>query len=181
MSRYVNLSHAAGQSSDERMNAVWRQRAARLSIPPVPATVGQSALMVLIAVLGEERYGLALTDVAEVLPAIPITPVPGAIPVFAGVIQVHGEIRAVLDLRKLVGLEAGVTTGPGRVILLCRRGRELGLKVDRTEEVRLIAAEQVQLTEAGSPSRYIAGITTDSLMLIDAEALFAELGKETGS
>jgi purine-binding chemotaxis protein CheW len=181
MNRCGKLSDGPGQSSEERMNAVWRQRALRLSVRPFPAAVSQSTLVVLVALLGDERYGVELVDVAEVLPALPITPVPGAKPVFAGVIQVHGEIRPVLDLRKLVGLGPGVTGGSARVILLRRRGREMGLKVDLAEGIRLVATEQVQLIEAGSRSRYIAGITTDSLMLIAAEALFEELRKETGS
>jgi chemotaxis signal transduction protein len=169
------------ESPDEKVTAVWQQRAARLSKRPMPAEAGQHAVLVLVVTLGKERYGLALEDVAEVLPPVQITTVPGAMPIFAGVIHVHGEIRGVLDLTKVMGLQAEATTGPARVVLLRRQGREIGLKVDRTEEVRRVASEQLQLTDEASTGHYIKGLTKDSLMLLNTEALFAELEKEAKS
>ena len=63
--------------------------------------------------------------------------------VFAGVINLHGEIRPVLDLRRFldIAVEEGV---PARVILLRKDGRELGLQVDSVEEVRWIGAGDLQ-------------------------------------
>jgi hypothetical protein len=62
-------------------------------------------LPVIVLGIGKERYGIDLPDVAEVLPPVRATPVPGAAAVFAGVINVHGEIRPVIDLRRLLGME----------------------------------------------------------------------------
>ncbi len=56
--------------------------------------------------IGAERYAVELRDVEEVLPPVRATPVPGAAAVFAGVINVHGEIRPVMDLRRLLGMDA---------------------------------------------------------------------------
>jgi len=104
--------------------------------------------------------------------------------VFAGVVNVHGEIRPVIDLRRFLGIEMGKETpendGLQRVILLRKDGRETGLRVDSVEQIRWIASEE--LLAAGSPSipsPRIKGSTKDMLTLLSTEALFAEL--QTGA
>jgi purine-binding chemotaxis protein CheW len=163
------------------MEAVWRERALRLSQRPVSAGPAQNAFPVLVLGIAKERYGIPLPDVAEVLPLVRPTPVPGAPAVFAGVINVHGEIRPVIDLKRLLGMETD-EDGPGRVILLRKDGRELGLRVDGVEHIRWIATGEFgagKLDAAGNGeaerSRHIQGSTKDLLMLLSTEALFAEL------
>jgi len=178
------------QSARERMEAVWRERANRLSQRPVTAGAGESVLPFLVVGIGKERYGIELPDVAEVLPQVRATPVPGAAEVFAGVINVRGEIRAVLDLRRFLCIEPGSETGlekdtvaqgaPARVVLLRRQSRELGLQIDSVEQIRWVGAGDLQAA-GNSPvgwSQHIKGATQDRLMLLSTEALFAEL--ETG-
>ena len=133
------------------MEAVWRERADRLSQRPVIAGAGQNASPVIVLGIGKERYGIDLPDVAEVLPPVRATPVPGAAAVFAGVINVHGEIRPVIDLRRLLGHpddRSGAKTRSAdrlaRVILLRRDGREMGLQIDSVEQIRWIGAGDLQ-------------------------------------
>jgi chemotaxis signal transduction protein len=170
-------SQAAIQSSQDRIEAVWRERANRLSKRPVSAEAGQNALPVIVLGIGKERYCIDLLDVAEVLPPVRATPVPGAPAVFSGVINVHGEIRPVLDLRRLLGIEALQNGGLARVILLRKAGREMGLQIDSVEQIRSIEAGDLQSIgngDAGS-SQHIKGSTKDLLMLLNTSALFAEL------
>jgi purine-binding chemotaxis protein CheW len=152
--------------------AVWRERAHRLSQRPVSDRTGQNALPVIVLGIGKERYGIDLPDVAEVLPPVRVTPVPGAAAVFAGVINVHGEIRPVVDLRRFLHIEGAADNDLTRVILLRRDGRELGLQIDSVEEIRWIGSGELQ--PAGSSTR-IKGSTTDRLLLVNTEALFGEI------
>jgi chemotaxis signal transduction protein len=134
-------------------------------------------LPVIVLWIGKERYGVDLPDVAEVLPPVHVTPVPGAAAVFAGVINVHGEIRPVIDLRRFLSIEAGPDTVPNReiarVILLRKDGREMGLEIDRVEQIRWIASGDLQAPDMPSPR--IKGSTKDRLILLNTEALYAEL------
>ena len=161
------------------MEAVWRERANRLSQRPVLAGAGQNAFPVIILGIGKERYGIDLPDVAEVLPVVRVTPVPGAAAVFAGVVNVHGEIRPVIDLRRLLGVEAVGDGGLARVILLRKEGRTMGLQIDSVEQIRWIGAGDLQPARSGDAgaSRHIQGSTQDRLMLLSTAALFAELPK----
>jgi chemotaxis signal transduction protein len=163
-----------------RMEAVWRQRADRLAQRPVAAGLSLSPVMIL-GIRGE-RYGVDLLDVAEVLPPIRITPVPGMADVFAGVVNAHGEIRPVMDLRRLLGIETPNTglAGPedfARVVLLRKDGREMGLRIDTVEEIRWIGPNDLQPGGTGDKgvSKYVKRSANGLLMLLDTEALFAEL------
>ena len=153
------------------MEAVWRERANRLSQRPVLAGAGQNAFPVIILGIGKERYGIDLPDVAEVLAPIRATPVPGAALMFAGVVNVHGEIRPVIDLRCLLGIETVPDGGLARVVLLRKEGREMGL-----QQVRWIDAGDLQPTGNGAGgSHFIKGSTTDLVMLLNTEALFTKI------
>ena len=170
------------ESEQERMEAVWRKRAVRLSRRPLAARAAQNDVKVMVLEIGDERYGIELADVAEVLPPSQVTPVPGAPPFFSGVVNVHGEIRPVADLKRLLGIEAAGNDDLARVILLRKEGREMGLRVDRVEQIRSVASGELQSAggrNAGLSARYLKGLTQDALMLISTEALFAELLKGT--
>lgn len=160
-----------------RMEAVWHERAHRLSQRPDPARARQDGSPVMVLGLGKERYGIDLSDVAEVLPPVRPTPVPGTPPVFSGVINVHGEIRPVMDLRRLLGMETLLNGDVPRVILIRKEGREMGLQIDTVEQIRRIGSADLQSAGNGDPgwSHHIKGSTKDLLMLLSTEALFAEL------
>ena len=171
-------------SDQERMETVWRQRASQLSRRGVAAGTGGADVQVIVLAIGDERYGIELADVAEVLPLVQVTPVPGAPPTFSGVINVHGEIRPVIDLKNVLGVDAAKKGNLSRVILLRRQEREIGLNVDRVEQIRSISSEDLQSAKSGNTdlsARYLKGLTPDGLMLLNTEALFAELLKGTNS
>jgi purine-binding chemotaxis protein CheW len=59
---------------------------------------------VLIFFLGENQYGLPLEFVEHVTQIVEITPLPGAPDVIAGVIDYHGEVIPVYDIRRRFNL-----------------------------------------------------------------------------
>ena len=158
-----------------RIEAVWRSRACRLSQRPLAVEAGQNFRPVIVLGIGTERYGVDLSDVAEVLPPTRVTPVPGAAAVVAGVINVHGEIRPVMDLRRLLDMGTVPSSERRRVILLNHVGRQMGLQIDSVEQIRWIGSRDMRLDGNSGRSRYIQASTNDLMMLLDTEALFAEL------
>jgi purine-binding chemotaxis protein CheW len=158
-----------------RMEAVWRERAARLSRRSAAAEDGQDLRPVMVLGIGAERYAVELRHVEEVLPPVRATPVPGVAAMFAGVINVHGEIRPVVDLRRLLGMDAVPISDRPRVIVLGKEGRKMGLQIDSVEQIRWIGSRDLEAAGNSGRSRYITGSTKDLLMLINTEGLFAEL------
>ncbi len=173
------------QSQRQRMEGVWRQRARRLSQRPNLAENAQNTFPVVVLGIGKERYGIDLQDVAEVFPPVAPTPVPGAAVVISGVINVHGAIRPVVDLRRLLDMKADHNTlrdgHLAHVILLHKGGREMGLQIDSVEQIRWIETANLQMatrSDAGAfprVSHHIKGSTKDLLMLLSTEAIFAAL------
>jgi chemotaxis signal transduction protein len=88
---------------------------------------------------------------------------------------VHGEIRPVIDLRRLLGIGAVESGEPARVILLRRDGREMGLRVDSVEQIEWIGTGDPESASQHTSSKFIRSSTKDLLMLLSMEALFAEL------
>src|SRR5437762_13989481 len=80
----------------------WR-RAARMAVRTAVAT-DATTLAILVFGLGTERYAIELSLLAEVFPFRGCTAVPGAPAHLLGVINVRGDFRAVLDLRRPLNL-----------------------------------------------------------------------------
>jgi purine-binding chemotaxis protein CheW len=161
----------------ERIDAVFRQRAARLAKGRAEQAPPAAVLQVLIFRLGLERYAIEIKEVAEALRLERCTPVPGSPPLFAGVINLRGELVAVLDLASLLALPKGTEAGnknsePGFVLLLRRPGQGIGLKVDRIDGLREIGTAEFSLPLKG---KYVMGLAPGTLMLLSADAVLAEV------
>jgi purine-binding chemotaxis protein CheW len=131
----------------------------------------------LIFRLGHERYAIALQEVAEVLPFTHCTPVPGGSPHFLGVINQRGDLRPVLDLGRLLAASENGKTGPGFVLMLRRPGQEIGLKVDRIDELQEIRPGDSDVVPQG---RYVKGIAPGTLMLLSVDAVLEEVFLKEG-
>jgi purine-binding chemotaxis protein CheW len=158
--------------SPERIDAAYRQRAIRLAEGQAGQRSASAGLPVLIFTLAQERYAIELQEVAETLPFAHCTPVPGAPPQFRGVINLRGELRAVLDLGRLLRVSEDGDKDSGFVLVLRRPEREIGLKVDSIEEVREIRPEELSVSGQG---KYTQGIASGTLMLLSVEAVLAEV------
>jgi purine-binding chemotaxis protein CheW len=125
---------------------------------------------VLVFRLARERYAIKLEEVSEALPFARCARAPGSPPEFRGVMNLRGELRAVLDLATLLALSENGDRDSGFVLMLRRPGREIGLKVDRIEELREIRTEELSVSTAGN---YVKAIASGALMLLNVEAVLA--------
>ena len=67
--------------------------------------------------VGRQLYGVDIMQVHRVLQACQPLPVPGAPDHVMGMIDLHGRLVAVMDLRLLLGLEADPTDTPRRLLV----------------------------------------------------------------
>jgi purine-binding chemotaxis protein CheW len=165
------LEEALGESP-ERIDAAYRRRAIRLAEGQAGHAPESAGVPVLIFRIGRERYAIELQEVAETLPFARCTPVPGSQPQFLGMIALRGELRAVLDLSRLLELSENEQSDSGFVLMLRRQGREIGLKVDSIEEVREIRPEELSASGQG---KYVKGIASGALLLLSIGAVLAEV------
>lgn len=143
-----------------------RGREERRALPGIP---------VLVCSCGDERYGLPLDAVAQVLPARACTPVPGAPPALLGVIALSGAVVGVLGLGRALG-RSGAAPEDGHFVTLRGGSAPLALAVDRVLGVGSApspAAPAEAGFGAGPVSGYVAAGTDGSgdFVLVDLPRL----------
>jgi purine-binding chemotaxis protein CheW len=161
--------------SPERIETSYRQRAIRLAHKQAEPGPVSASLPVLVFRLATERYAVELKDLAEVLPFAQCAAVPGSPPEFPGIINLRDELRAILDLGRLLGLSENsfpenADKDSGFVLMLRRQGREIGLKVDFIEDLQQIRPEDLSLPIEG---KYAKGLTSGTLILLNVDAVLA--------
>jgi len=171
----LHVSADPVSQAKERMEAVFRERAARLALQRVsPDTAATFAALVFT--LGTEHYAIELRDLAEVLPFRGCTPVPRMSQDLAGVLNLRGAIRPVVDVARVMGLPIAKDRNPGWLLVLRRRSLEIGLLVDQVVNVRPFRSDDtVDPAHNGthSATSYLKRITADNVMLISAEKLLS--------
>ncbi len=89
--------------------------------------------------IGEERYGLPLAAVREVVEPAPMSRVPCAPGPVLGIMNLRGRVVTVVSLAGLLEVQAGATVDVeaprGKVVLLDRARRDLGLLVSEVDGV----------------------------------------------
>jgi chemotaxis signal transduction protein len=165
----------AAEASPHRIESAYRQRAALLANEQLEHRALKGGLPVLVVRLAQERYAIELKEVAEVVRFARCTPVPGAPPRFLGVINLHGELRSVLDLGSLLVPARVERSNSGFVLALRRRDQEIGLKVDDIEELREIRPQGPDLPAQGD---YLKRIASEGLLLLDIDKVLAGISQE---
>jgi purine-binding chemotaxis protein CheW len=163
---------AAMSESPERIDAVYRQRAASLAKGRSAHAPAGERLKVLVFRLGAERYAIEVAEVAEAIPLERCAPVPGSLPVFVGVINLRGELRAVVDLARLRALSGASNGDAGFVLVLRQQGQTIGFKVDRIEEFREIVRGKLSSLAEG---KYVTGVAPGMLMLLSVDAVLEDI------
>lgn len=90
--------------------------------------------------IGGERYALQATEIAEVLPRLPLKPIPQAPGWVAGVFAYRGAVVPVIDLSALAFGEAAQARTSTRLVLVHYRA-------DESAETRLLGLILEQATE----------------------------------
>lgn len=115
--------------------------------------------------LGVEEYAVAIERVREVLKSQPITEVPRAPAGVLGVVTVRGEVVAVFDPRRRLGLPgAPPPEGSGRIVIVDDGEGPCGLLVDAVASVVRLARGSIEPCPQG-----IGGASADCLAGIGRE------------
>jgi purine-binding chemotaxis protein CheW len=166
-------------SSEDDPEQVRRILEARARAAAAPAAVpdGAEHLEVLGFSLGAETYGVEIRHVREVCQLKALTVVPCTPPFVAGVMNLHGRIIAIIDLRKLFDLPARGLTELSQVIVLAGGDDALGLLADSVDGVRPVPTAALQEglpTLTGIRGTFLRGITGELLAILDGGRLLRD-------
>ncbi len=129
--------------------------------------------------LQDQEYAAHISHVKESLKLRPITRVALTPPWLAGIMNLRGDVVAVLDLSLFFGMSATEVTSRTRIVVATFEGKRLGILCDALCDVRSLDLENVQpppptLDEAAAT--ILAGVITlennKPLRVLDLPALF---------
>lgn len=138
-----------------------------------------AVLHVVFKVAGSE-YALPASDVLQMETFTGATPVPGARPWVAGVMQVRGRIVPVVDVRARFGLPAVERTLDTRVVVALHGERAVALLVDAAREVIKLDEAQIKpppeivAHEAQGLVKGVAQVGARIVMLLDFSKVIGE-------
>ncbi|MBN2025507.1 MAG: chemotaxis protein CheW [Actinobacteria bacterium] len=94
--------------------------------------------------LGREEFAVEVTQVREIMRMEEITRMPKSPHFVEGIINLRGQIIAVVELAKRLNLEAGERSGDTRIIVVEAEDIKVGMIVDSVSEVLRVDAESVE-------------------------------------
>jgi purine-binding chemotaxis protein CheW len=157
------------------LEAIYRERAVRLAA--LESEDLSQTLTLLDFSVGEERFALALTAIARILPFGGYTPVPGAVPPYKGVIHVSGEILPLAGLGEILGISGTAAEVREYILLLKAPQRQIGLQVGPVNDLTLLTSDGIRSLPKGGPYfRFCGGITPSGAALLKSESLMEALG-----
>lgn len=119
----------------------------------------------IVVQIGNEKYGIDIRYIDNIVRMQKITRVPKAQSYFKGVINLRGEIVPVMSVRKKMGLEDDVITDKSRIIIIKLEDKgSIGVIVDEVREVITLNMAEVEKTSA--KDSFINGIGKNGEELI---------------
>jgi len=152
-----------------------RARALAVESPP-PAAAGDS-LEVIEFELGGERYALDADCVREVQSLKELTDVPCTPAHVSGIINAHGRIIAVIDLKRFFERAESGLSDLNKVVILQHRDIEFGILADSvigTARVPILQLQSAPTVIGASLARHLRGVTRRGTWVLDARSLASD-------
>ena len=130
--------------------------------------------------LSQEKYGINVMQVQEVLRVSEIAPVPGAPDYVLGIINLRGNVVTVIDTRQRFGLPPKEVDDSSRIVIVESSDQVVGILVDSVAEVidlQLSDIESAPNVGTEDSSRFIQGVASQSdelLIIIDLNKLLSD-------
>lgn len=103
----------------------------------------QDEIQLVIFELGEEEFGVDISQVKEIIRMQEITKIPNSPPFIKGVINLRGSITPVMDLRSRLGVQAKDETDNLRIVIVEIEKSSLGVIVDSVDEVMRLSGKNI--------------------------------------
>jgi purine-binding chemotaxis protein CheW len=130
--------------------------------------------------LENEKYGINVMQVQEVLRVTEIAPVPGAPSYVLGIINLRGNVVTVIDTRSRFGLESAETDDSSRVVIIESEEQVVGILVDSVAEVVDLHSSDIETAPnvgTEESAKFIQGVAShddELLILVDLNKLLSD-------
>ena len=163
--------------SPEAGRRILKNRARELAREPERGVTAEETIEVVEFDLAGERYAFPIVQVRGVSMLHDLTPVPCTPAFVPGIINLRGEIRTVIDLKRFFDLPDAGITELNKVILIRTGEMELGILADAILGVSRIPLAELQPappTFTAVRADYLRGITSSRLVVLDAARILSD-------
>jgi purine-binding chemotaxis protein CheW len=137
-------------------------------------------LQLVIFKIADEEFGVGIGQVREIVRLVPITSIPRAPEFIEGVVNLRGQIIAVIDLAKRLSLKSTPNSEKTRIVVIEMSDNIVGMIVDEVVEVLRMPVENVtdtpELISDEAKQKYITGVGKYDkrlIILIDLASIFS--------
>ena len=161
----------------KEIRILLKERARAIAREPQSEKDSTEVIDVITFLLGGESYGIESSYVREVHPLKNYTILPGVPSFIAGIINVRGQILAVVNIKKFFNLP-GILPGEfNSVIILENESMEFGILADLVEGTQSVKVEDIHsvpLTVTGIGVDYLMGVTGKNLIILNAKNILSD-------
>jgi purine-binding chemotaxis protein CheW len=161
---------------EEKKN-ILKTRAKALAQEPKEKETVEKYVEVVEFLLSYEKYAIESSYVREIYPLKNLTPLPCTPPFILGIINAHGQIISVMDIKKFFELPEKGLSDLNKVIILHNDAMEFGILADVILGVRRIPLSDIQPslpTLTGIREDYLKGVTGEQVVILDAKKLLSD-------
>lgn len=122
----------------------------------------QKEYQLVVFSIGDEEFAVDIAQVREIVRLIQITYLPKAPAFIEGVVNLRGQVIAIIDLAKRLGISSKPKSEASRIIVVEISENTAGMIVDSVSEVLRLSADQLQevpsIIDTEVPEHYIRGV-----------------------
>ena len=151
-----------------------------MSVNTAAQTQDNTVLRWVTFCLENEKYGINVMQVQEVLRVSEIAPVPGAPDYVLGIINLRGNVVTVIDTRKRFGLEPRELGDSTRIVIVEANEQVVGILVDSVAEVVDLKVSEIESAPnvgTEESSKFIQGVASQDdelLIIVDLNKLLTD-------
>ena len=154
----------------KEIRTILKNRAIALALEPEQKMMVSEFIEVITFILASETYCIESVFVREVSLLKDFTLLPGVPPFIFGIINVHGQILPVVDLKKFFNLPEKGIGEMNRVIILQKGNMEFGILADFVEGIQTLALDDILSAPtalSGIEKKYLKGVTKEHIIILE--------------
>jgi len=141
---------------------------------------GTNELEILVFTLGEQRYGVNVAKVREVIEPVALTKLPESPEAMDGVFQLRNIVTPLINLSRCLHLSGG-NDGECKTIIMEFNDVRVGFSVTTVEQIYRVSWKNVTAVPAvdgvqGAPVTSVAHINDNMVLMLDFEQIVFEIG-----
>ena len=146
---------------------------------------GTNELEIVEFEVANNKFGINVIKVKEIIQPIPVTFIPHAHPHVEGIIQLRGEVLPVVDMLKVLGIPTNNRNPQQKYIVAEFNKQRVVFHVDNVTQIHRISWDQIEKPSdmyQGGTSQVIGVIkyNEEMILLLDFEKIMVDINPESG-